>query len=154
MEVTSVYLSLFIVEDRSPKLNLLQIFPLSPGQDAVFKPPTARYGAAPPAAVCRCRCRDREPGSRGDGRGSPRWPPGGEPHAVVYSGQLWDGVCRHDLVPGAVRWVCGELCDAAAWQELLVLAAERGHIQLPGCARVGLTSAHHVDWPGKDVNGQ
>lgn len=127
------------------------MFPLSLGQDAVFKPPTARYGAAPPTAVGRGRCGDREPGSRSDGRGSPREPCCRKPHAVVHSGQLRDGVRRHDLVPGAVRWIRSELCHAAAQQELLVLAAERCHLQLAGCAGIGLTSAHHVDWPGKQI---
>lgn len=129
----------------------LKWFPLSLGQDAVFKPPTARYGAAPPAAVGRCRCRDREPGSRSYGRESPCGSHSGEPHALVHSGQLWHGVCNHDLVPCTVCWIRGELCHAAARQEFLVLASEWGHLQLPGCACTGLTSAHHVDWPGKDA---
>lgn len=132
-------------------LVLLWMFPLSLGQDAVFKPPTARYGAAPPTAVDRGRCGDREPGSWSDGRGSPRGPCCRKPHAVVHSGQLWDGVRGHDLVPGAVRWIRSELCHAAAQQELLVLAAERCHLQLAGCAGIGLTSAHHVDWSGRQI---
>ncbi|TKS69903.1 Palmitoyltransferase ZDHHC7 [Collichthys lucidus] len=36
-----------------------------------------------------------------------------------HSGQLWDGVRNYDLVPGAVRRICGELRHAAAQQELL-----------------------------------
>lgn len=120
-------------------------FSSSPGQDAVFKPPATRHGAASPAALGRWRRGDGGPGSRSDGWRSPLGPHGRKPHTVVHSGQLWDGVRDHDLVPGSVRRVCRELCHAPARQELLVLAAERGHLQLPGCARTGLAHAHHVD---------
>lgn len=129
-------------------------FPLiafNPGQDAVFKPPTAGYGAAPPAAVCWGRCGERQPGGRSNCGKHPHGTGGWESHSVVRPWQLWDGVRHYDLAPGAVRWICGELCDAAAEQELLVLTAEWGCLQLPGCACTGLACAHHVDRPGKDV---
>lgn len=131
-----------------------RLFPLvyfNPGQDAVFKSPTAGYGAAPPAAVCWGRCGERQPGGwshRGERpHGTGCW----QPHSVVHPRQLWDGVRHYDLAPGALCWICGELCDAAAEQELLVRTAEWGNLQLPGRARAGRTCAHHVDRPGKDV---
>lgn len=129
---------------------LIDLF-FNAGQDAVFKPPTARDGAAPPAAVCWGRCGERQPGSWSHCGERPYGTDDGEPHSVVHPWQLRNGVRHYDLAPGALRWICGELCYAAAEQELLVLTAERSSLQLLCCACTGFTRAHHVDWPGKNV---
>lgn len=140
----SIKLFIKCCERKTLNFFLVQMF-LSSGQDAVFKPPATRYGAAPRTAVGRCRRGDGEPGSWSDGWGTPLGPHSWKPYTVVHSGQLRDGVCDHDLVPGSVRRVCSELRHASARQELLVLTAERGHLQLPGCACTGLAHAHHAD---------
>lgn len=64
---------------------------------------------------------------------------------VVYPGQLWHGVRRANLVPGALCCVRGELCHAAPLQELLVLNDPRSGLQLPGRDGSIVARAHHAD---------
>ena len=69
---------------------------------------------------------------------------------MVHPGRLWHGVRGHHLVPGVVRRLRGQLCHAAARQELLVPTAQRGRFQHTGRAGARLAHAHHAHRPGKE----